>query len=79
MASCGLTAVAAKYFGTFFLSVVNWSLPQPSGALRRMIPPIVSRIDRQVTTALRTLGIQGESRLFSPYVMAIGTKPDAQP
>jgi 2-polyprenyl-3-methyl-5-hydroxy-6-metoxy-1,4-benzoquinol methylase len=78
MLGCGLSIVASEYFGTFFLSVVNWSLPQQGSALRRTIKRIVALADRYITTALRNLRVQGESRFFSPYILAIGAKPEAR-
>lgn len=78
LASCGLRTVTAKYFGTLFLSVVNWSLPQGSGAIRKMIVKIVGRADRWATTVLRRFHIESESRFFSPYVLAIGFRPEAR-
>jgi len=78
LSTCGLGSVMTRYFGTFFLSVVNWSLPQTSGALRRLVPRIIGRFDRYITAALRKLKIEGESRLFSPYVLAVGVKPPTQ-
>lgn len=71
----GLTKVQGEYFGTFFLSVLNLTRPDPCGAFQKIIPRFVHRLDRYVTATLRQLSIETESKLFSPYVIATATKP----
>lgn len=79
LVSCGLRTVTAEFYGTFFLSVVNWSLPISAGVLRRMVPRILGRLDRCASRVLRGLAIEVESRLFSPYVIATGTRQATPP
>jgi 2-polyprenyl-3-methyl-5-hydroxy-6-metoxy-1,4-benzoquinol methylase len=75
--ACGCHSVTAEYFGTFFLHVVNWSAPASGGTFRRVLPQIAGRFDRYVSGALRKLHIEIESQSFSPYLVAVGAKPNA--
>jgi hypothetical protein len=60
------------YFGTWNLEVVNF------GPHRRL-QTWANRIDRAAGRVLGAMNARGESRRFSPYVVAVGRAPSSAP
>ena len=65
--SAGLTDVRAGYFGSWNLMVTNF------GEHRRLTL-VVQVLDELIKSVLRLARFRAESRLISPYVVAIGRR-----
>lgn len=71
----GLRKVRSTYVGLFSLGIVAWGMYQRFPRLDAVILPLIRKLSSACDKVLRNLGIFYGTRCFSPYIYAIGEKP----